>query len=84
MRLAIHSPARLIRIRHLQNFCRLFDKETINHSLICAAFKAITPETWKTINKHFAHCMQQEKKIDVEIIRTDTTVVETEGVFSGR
>jgi IS5 family transposase len=61
----------------LQNFCRLDKKETINHSLLCSAFNAITPETWQTINQLFALRMKQEKKIDIDNIRTDTTVVES-------
>jgi IS5 family transposase len=71
------TTVRIAESNTLQNFCRLFDKETINHSLICYAFKTITPETWKKINKHFAVRMQQEEKITVDVIRTDTTVVET-------
>jgi len=68
---------RIAESKTLQNFCRLLDKETINHSLICQAFKALSPTTWKHINQRFAKCMQQEKKITVDNIRTDTTVVET-------
>jgi IS5 family transposase len=60
----------------LQNFCRLDKKETVNHSLLCSAFNAVTPETWQTINQLFAIRMKQEKKIDIDNIRTDTTVVE--------
>jgi IS5 family transposase len=61
----------------LQNFCRLDKQETINHSLIYYTFKAIHPDTWKTINKQFAILMEQEGKISTDTIRTDTTVVET-------
>jgi IS5 family transposase len=61
----------------LQNFCRLYKKETINHSLLCYAHNALSPETWQTINRHFALQMKKEKKIDLTNIRTDTTVVET-------
>jgi IS5 family transposase len=60
-----------------QDFCRLYKKETINHSLLCTTFKALSPETWKTINHCLALRMKQEKKIDLDNIRTDTTVVET-------
>jgi len=35
----------------LQDFCQLTKKETINHHLLCAAFKSISPDTWKTINQ---------------------------------
>jgi len=71
------TTIRIAESRTLQNFCRLDKKETINHSLLCAANKALSPETWKTINNRFAQYMQQEKKISVDTIRTDTTVVET-------
>ena len=71
------TTIRIAESRTLQNFCRLFDKETINHSLICYAFKALSPDTWKAINQYFGKQMQQEGKITIENIRTDTTVVET-------
>jgi IS5 family transposase len=71
------TTVRIAESKTLQNFCRLTDKETINHSLLCSAFKALSPETWKTLNQCLAIRMIDEKKIDIDHIRTDTTVVET-------
>ena len=71
------ATVRIAESRTLQNFCRLDKKETINHTLLCSAFNAVTPETWQTINQSFALRMKQEKKIDTDNIRIDTTVVET-------
>ena len=61
----------------LQNFCRLFDKETINHSLICQAAGRISPEIWHKMNTLFGRRMIDEKKVTSKTIRTDGTVVET-------
>jgi len=64
-------------IEPLQDFCRLTKKTSINPSLLCQAHRAISPETWQLINQLFAKRMQKEGKIDLDNIRTDTTVVET-------
>jgi hypothetical protein len=61
----------------LQNFCRLINKTSINHSLLNKAHSAISPETWQRINQLFAKRMQKAGKITLDVIRTDTTVVET-------
>jgi IS5 family transposase len=61
----------------LQNFCRLCDKETINHHLISLTHRSIATTTWQYINTVFAHHMAAEGKINPEQIRVDTTVVET-------
>jgi len=61
----------------LQDFCQLSKKTSINHSLLCQAHCAISPETWQLINQRLAKRMQKEGKIDLDNIRTDTTVVET-------
>jgi IS5 family transposase len=71
------TTVRIAESKTLQNFCRLDKKETINHSLICSAFKVLSPETWEKINQCFAIRMKHEDKITVDNIRTDTTVVET-------
>ena len=60
-----------------QNFCRLLKKKTIDHTLLCKAFHAVKPETWETCNKLSGLQMKQEGNIDVEHIRTDTTVTES-------
>jgi IS5 family transposase len=59
-----------------QNFCRLLKKKTIDYTLLCNAFNAIKPETWETVNQLFGIQMKHEQKIDIDHIRTDTTVTE--------
>lgn len=59
-----------------QNFCRLLKKKTIDFTLLSKAFNAIAPETWELVNQLFAIKMKREGKIDVDPIRTDTTVTE--------
>jgi len=71
------AVVRIAESRTLQNFCRLVKKETVNHTLLCSAFNAITPDTWQTINQFYAIRMKQEEKISIDNIRTDTTVVES-------
>jgi IS5 family transposase len=61
----------------LQNFCRLIKKKTMCHTLIDRAFNAIQPETWERVNHSYAIRMKHEGKIDIDHIRSDTTVVET-------
>ena len=56
----------------LQDFCRLTKKTSINHSLLCQAHRAISPETWQAINQLFAKRMQKEGKIDLDNIRVDS------------
>lgn len=68
-----------IRIAHapfFQDFCRLLKKKTIDYTLLCRAFNAIAPETWELVNQLFGIKMKQEGKIDIDNIRTDTTVTE--------
>ena len=60
-----------------QNFCRLLKKKTIDHTLLCKAFHTIKPETWETCNKLFGIQMKHEGNIDIDHIRTDTTVTES-------
>ncbi len=68
-----------VRIAHapfFQDFCRLLKKKTIDYTLLCRAFNAVAPETWELVNQLFAIKMRQEGKIDIDNIRTDTTVTE--------
>jgi len=61
----------------LQNFCRLYKKTTISFQLIDQASIALSPETWQHLNCFFADRMVAEEKINVDYIRSDGTVVET-------
>ena len=61
----------------LQNFCRLNKKTTISFQLIDQASIALSAETWQHLNRFFADRMVAEEKINVDYIRSDGTVVET-------
>ena len=61
----------------LQDFCKLSMKGSIDYTLLCKAFNAIKPESWELINQHLALQSIKDKKINIDVIRTDSTVVET-------
>jgi IS5 family transposase len=56
---------------------RAIPRKLIDFTLLCRAFKSITPETWQTVNRLYAIRMKHEGKIDIDHLRTDTTVTET-------
>lgn len=61
----------------LQDFVRLGPRCPMDFTLLCRAFGAVRPETWKRINALFAVWAREGKRIDPSAIRVDTTVVET-------
>ena len=71
------TTIRIAESETLQNFCRLFKKKTVDHTLLCKAFCAIQPSTWETVNRLFAIRMKHEGLINPSDIRTDTTVTES-------
>ena len=70
------TTIRIAESETLQNFCRLLKKSTIDHTLLCRAACAVSPETWEKSNRFFGIRMMHEGKINPEIIRADTTVTE--------
>jgi IS5 family transposase len=71
------TTLRIAESETLQKFCRLWKKSSIDHTLLCRAFNAIQPETWEMINKLLGIQMKSEERINVDEIRTDTTVTES-------
>ncbi len=61
----------------LQDFCLFSQKSSIDYTLLCKAYNVITPESWELINQLLARKSIKNKSIDVDVIRTDSTVVET-------
>lgn len=61
----------------LQDFIRTRKKAVMDHSFLSKGFKAIQPETWKRVNELLAAHSVQEGCLDPSVIRTDTTVVES-------
>ncbi len=61
----------------LQDFLRTRKKTVMDYSFLDKCFKAVRPETWKRINEILGRHAVADDAVDPSIIRTDTTVVET-------
>lgn len=61
----------------LQDFIRTRKKAVMDHTFLNRAFKAVSPATWRRVNQALGQRRAEAGKIDPKIIRTDTTVVET-------
>jgi hypothetical protein len=58
------TTIRITESETLQNFCRLFTKSTIDHTLLCRAFQAIQASTWEKLNRFLGITMKTEDKIN--------------------
>ncbi len=61
----------------LRTFVRLGQRPVMDFTFLDRAFKAITPDTWKSINEELATNAVKERKVDVSRLRTDSTVIES-------
>ena len=61
----------------LQDFLRMRKKPVMDYSFLDRCFLAIEPKTWKGVNEVLGRCGVAEDMIHTNIIRTDTTVVES-------
>jgi IS5 family transposase len=61
----------------LQDFVRTRKKAALEYSFLDRCFQAIGPATWKRINELLGLQAREAEQIDPAVIRTDTTVVET-------
>lgn len=61
----------------LKDFCKFSGKNGIDYSLICKAFKAISPDSWQVINRLLSLNSIENSTLDVSCIRCDSTVVES-------
>jgi len=61
----------------LQDFVRTRKKAVMDHTFLNRAFKAIRPATWRLVNQSLVKVAVNEEQTDPSVIRTDTTVVET-------
>jgi IS5 family transposase len=61
----------------LQDFVRTRKKAALEYSFLDRCFQAIGPATWKQINELLGLKAEAEDHIDPTVIRTDTTVVQT-------
>jgi len=68
---------RICESEFLQDFCMFTNKNSIDYTTLCKSFGAISPESWCLINQLLANKNIQDGQINVDVIRTDSTVVES-------
>jgi IS5 family transposase len=61
----------------LQDFLRMRKKPVMDYSFLDKCFLAIRPETWKRVNELLGGYGVAQGAVTTEVIRTDTTVVES-------
>ena len=61
----------------LQEFIRTRKRATMDFTFLNKCLLAIQPETWKKVNEALAKASAAKGKIDPAVVRTDTTVVES-------
>lgn len=61
----------------LQDFLRMRKKAVMDFTFLDRCFLAIRPTTWKRVNDLLGRRAVQQNVVDAAVIRTDTTVVET-------
>jgi IS5 family transposase len=61
----------------LQDFLRMRKKAVMDFTFLDRCFLAIRPKTWKRVNELLGRHATRKKVVDPTVIRTDTTVVET-------
>lgn len=68
---------RIAESEFLQDFIRTRKKAVMDHTFLNRAFKAVSPATWRRVNEALGHRSVESGRVDPTIIRTDTTLVET-------
>lgn len=61
----------------LQDFLRMRKKAVMDFTFLDKCFLAIQPETWKRVNELLGQYGVAQEAVNTDIIRTDTTVVES-------
>lgn len=61
----------------LQDFLRMRKRPVMDYSFLDKCFLAIKTETWRTVNEMLGHYGIAKDMLSTNIIRTDTTVVES-------
>lgn len=61
----------------LRRFVRVYDDEVMDHSLLCKAYKAVSPATWKEMNQLLGRYAIDRELITGTNLRVDTTACET-------
>ena len=71
------TTTRIAESPFLQGFTRISKRPMMDHSFLGRAFKVIRPETVKQVTEELCRYGVNESLVDPTIIRTDSTVVET-------
>ena len=61
----------------LRRFVRVYAGEVLDHSLLCKAYKAVSPETWEKMNQLLGRYAIDGERITGTGLRVDTTACET-------
>jgi IS5 family transposase len=61
----------------LQDFLRMRKRAVMDFTFLDRCFLAIRPETWRRVNERFGQYGVAEEMVSTNVIRTDTTVVES-------
>ena len=61
----------------LRRFVRVYDGEMMDHSLLCKAYKAVSPEAWQEMNRLLGRYAIDHERITGTCLRVDTTACET-------
>jgi IS5 family transposase len=61
----------------LRRFVRVFDNDMLDYSLLCKAYKAVSPDAWKEINRRLGCYAIDRELIFGTRLRVDTTACET-------
>ena len=68
---------RIAESEFLQDFIRTRKKAVMDFTFLNRAFKAVRPATWKRVNEVLGQHRVESGQVNPRIIRTDSTVVET-------
>jgi transposase, IS5 family len=61
----------------LRRFVRVYDGPMMDYTLLCKAYKAVSPEAWKQMNEALGRYAIGKSLIKGEVLRADTTACET-------
>ena len=61
----------------LRRFVRVYDGEMMDHTLLCKAYKAVSPEAWQEMNRLLGRYAIEHERITGTCLRVDTTACET-------
>lgn len=62
----------------LRRFVRVYDGPMMDYTLLCKAYKAVSPEAWRQMNDALGRYAIGKSLIKGEVLRADTTACETD------